>query len=393
MHSSFVDTLAPETRLLIYCARTGVHPELKDKIRELAKGPLNWGGVFLGAEQHSVVPLVDRQLRALAMDLVPTLEMQRWDTAIRANALCCLRLIAALVEILREFHSAGIVAAPYKGPVLAVQAYRDVARRQFADLDILLQHKDAGKAHEIMRQLAYEDTLPELPPPLGSLAVPGEYKYRGEIRAAVVELHTERTFRHFPVAPDLGELCRRGAVVNLSGHDVRTLSLEDTLVAICVHGSKDLWARMLWIADVSELIQSHLDLDWAEVIHRAELLRAERMLYVGLILAQRLFDTPLPADVATILKKDDVAEAIAIELERNLLRGGSTAAIAMNRYQIRRRLVPGFLAGWRYALRLTMAPAEEDWKTIRLPRPLAPFYFVLRPFRLLRKYTRPDEAA
>jgi hypothetical protein len=46
----------------------------------------------------------------------------------------------------------------------------------------------------------------------------------------------------------------------------------------------------------------------------------------------------------------------------------------------------GFVAGWRYVARLAVVPAEEDWTMMRLPRPLAPLYIALRPFRLLRKY-------
>ena len=49
-------------------------------------------------------------------------------------------------------------------------------------------------------------------------------------------------------------------------------------------------------------------------------------------------------------------------------------------------MVPGTMAGWRDAVRLAVAPAEEDWLMMRLPVPLAPLYIVLRPLRLLRKY-------
>jgi hypothetical protein len=48
--------------------------------------------------------------------------------------------------------------------------------------------------------------------------------------------------------------------------------------------------------------------------------------------------------------------------------------------------VPGGVAGWRYAIRLAVVPAEEDWMMVRLPAALAPLYIVLRPLRLLRKY-------
>ena len=49
-------------------------------------------------------------------------------------------------------------------------------------------------------------------------------------------------------------------------------------------------------------------------------------------------------------------------------------------------MVDGPPAGWRYSIRLAVAPAEEDWQMVRLPRLLAPLYVALRPLGLLRKY-------
>jgi hypothetical protein len=59
---------------------------------------------------------------------------------------------------------------------------------------------------------------------------------------------------------------------------------------------------------------------------------------------------------------------------------------AAGRLRYRRRMMAGFAEGWRYALRLTVVPAEEDWLMMRLPKPLAPLYIALRPLRLMRKY-------
>jgi hypothetical protein len=193
--------------------------------------------------------------------------------------------------------------------------------------------------------------------------------------------------------PDLDESSSEGVTVNLGGHDVRTFSPEGALLAICVHGSKDFWARLSWIADVSELIQSHPGLDWKAINARAEALHVQRMLHVGLILAAKVLDAALPEEIAGKVKADRDAEEIAMGLERRLRDSGAPAMGALERFRLRRRLVPGFFAGWRYALRLTMAPAEEDWLTLRLPRPLAPLYIQLRPLRLIRKYGRSHEAA
>ena len=59
----------------------------------------------------------------------------------QANRLRDLELTGELARLLDRFRRDGIAAVPYKGPVLAAQAYGDVALREFVDLDILV-HPD-----------------------------------------------------------------------------------------------------------------------------------------------------------------------------------------------------------------------------------------------------------
>ena len=97
----------------------------------------------------------------------------------------------------------------------------------------------------------------------------------------MVELHTEVTLRHFPVPPDLDDLTRRLVPVALSGHEIRTFAPEDVLPILCIHGSKDFWERISWIADIAELVRAYPQLDWDIVVRRAESWHAQRMLHLG----------------------------------------------------------------------------------------------------------------
>jgi hypothetical protein len=373
MHS-FIETLAPETRLLVCCARMRVNPETASDIRALVLGNLDWDALLGGAARHAVAPLLDRQLLTVAADLIPANQISRMNEANRVNTLRCLQLTAALVEILRLFQAEGIAALPYKGPILAAQAYGDLSMRQFDDIDIVVPQREMAKAQEIVLGLGYTAKFPGVFSPGNSYPIPGEYKYYSETRDAIVELHTEFTLRHFPVTCNFDDFYARSVELNLGGHHVRTFSPEDALLAICVHGSKDFWERLSWIADV------------------AESLRVERMLRVGRALAARVLGTQLPDEMNGSVRKDRVAEAIAEKLAGKLLGGTEPPMGALERFHLRRRMVSGFFPGWRYALRLAFAPAEEDWTTVQLPRPLAPLYVLLRPFRLMRKYGGSREA-
>ncbi len=311
--------------------------------------------------------------------------MDRLAAATRESAFRSLKLTGELVKVLAALDAKRIVALPYKGPVTALLAYGDLSLRTFEDVDILTLQRNMGAVHEVITALGYRPSLAWMRSSKDfSSIVPGEYKYLHQNNGTIVEIHTEQTLRHFPVVPDLEDFARRGVRIALSAREILTLCPEDALVALCIHGSKDFWDRLLWITDISELIESHETLDWDRVVHRASSLRAQRMLRLGTLLAERVLGAPVPREGQLPTDEEAEVHLLALEIEETVLRGGAPLS-STSRFEFRTHSVPGTLAGWCYALRLTMAPAQDDLEMVRLPRGLQPLYMLLRPLRLLLK--------
>jgi Uncharacterised nucleotidyltransferase len=364
-----------------------VPPAVVAEIRALAAAPLNWDLLLSDAARHSVTPLLAKQLLAAAADALSVARVKQLKERARAAAVRTLGLAAELIAILNLFRSEGLQAVPYKGPVLAAQAYGDFTLREFVDLDFILRQKDMPKANGLMTSLGYRAKYPwTLRHGTASSLVPGEYNYRDEGRRIVIDLHTERTLRHFPAPPDIGSLAQHLVSVSFSGHLIETFAPEDGLPLLCIHGSKDFWERIGWIVDIAELVRAYPRLDWDRVMRRTESLHAQRMLYLGLALAIRFFQLPLPAEILRRVEADEVAAVLAGEVEQRMFHGDSNSFGAAARFWFRRHMMQGALDGWRYSARLAILPAEEDWEMVRLPRPLAPLYVALRPLRLLLKY-------
>lgn len=380
------ESVPTEKRLLVCCARTELSSELTIEIRDLAAQPLDWNYLFAEAADHALRPLLARHLSACAADLVPAPEWKRLSDAVRANTARCLILTAELIQIMDRFAEAGILAIPYKGPVTAAQAYGDITLREFEDLDIILRQQDMPRVDEIARGLGYQPKYDWVLTSGAAALIPGEYHYRDGARRMVLDLHTERTLRHFPVPPDLDALGRHRVGVSLTGHEIRTFAPEDALVMLCVHGSKDFWERISWIADIAEVIRAYPRLDWEEVSRRADSWNARRILHLGLALASGMLDANLPGEVHSQVESDRVVAELAARVAHRLLRREPTALGSAERFRFRRKMLEGAVDGWRYSLRLASAPVEEDWEMVRLPVRLAPLYLALRPLRLLRKY-------
>jgi hypothetical protein len=384
----------PEKQLLVCCSRTDINAPAAEEIRRLLGRSLDWAFVLSAAAEHGVSPLLLRNLSSAGANAVPAAQLASLKDHVRAASVRALVLTAELIRILEALSDAGIQAIPYKGPVIAAQAYGDVALRQFEDIDLVLRQRDIAAADRALISAGYSQEFPSIfAPAERSSLIPGEYNYRDRERRLIVELHTQRTLRHFPAPPDLDPLALRLASVCLSGHDVRTFSLEDTLVFLCVHGSKDFWQRLVWAADVAQFVASHPHINWDRVSAFADAVRGRRILHLGLALADRLFQISLPDDVRSRVRADATAGGIAAQMQQSLLSRTATPLGARATFDYRRRMVSGPLAGFRYAVRLATAPAAEDWQSMRLPRPLAPLYAALRPLRLLKKYGGSKEAS
>lgn len=393
MDAAATQKYSVEKQLLICCCRTRLAPQIAADIRQLLNFPIDWDFLLAEAASNSITPLLSRNLALAAPESVPPAQFARLKERVRASAVHSLVLTAELIRILEAFAAAGIQAIPYKGPVVAAQAYGDIALREFEDIDLVLRQRDVARANEVLVRLGLSPQFPPIFAPGQSASlVPGEYDYRDKERHLTIELHTDRTLRHFPKPPDLDELAHRLIPIALSGHEVRTFSPDDTLVFLCVHGSKDFWERLVWVADVAEMVAAHPQLDWDAVYAFADAVAARRMLHLGLSLADEMLGIAMPDAIRSRIRRDPAVQKIVAQIVQRLLRRAPAASGAGATFAYRRQMVSGTLRGWRYAMRLATAPAAEDWHALRLPRPLALVYAALRPLRLLRKYGATDDA-
>lgn len=388
MNSSFSNFASIEKQLLVCCTRTLPSPEIAARIREIAAAPPDWNCVLDEAKEHCVGPLLAQNLRSAAADLIPPGTIAQLESGVRGNAIRCLAHASELVRAIELLASRGVRALAYKGPVIAAQAYRDISAREFEDLDLILQQRDIPEADDAIRSLGYGPQFAWLHSPGGETIIPGEYKYFHETRRTILELHSESTLRHFPVAAPLPGYFERAVTVDLGGKSVRTFCAEDALVVYCIHATKDFWEKLVWIADIAELLRTFPDLDWDSVWRGSERLRAQRMVHLGVALACGILDAKIPREVKARLEADSRASELAREIGRRLLGRSLPQRTARERFRYRRETVPGFAAGWRYAIRLTLAPAEEDWERSESAVPASSLHRAIRPFRLLRKYGR-----
>jgi hypothetical protein len=216
--------------------------------------------------------------------------------------------------------------------------------------------------------------------------VPSHYQFLHKEGRATVELHTERTLRYFPLRLDFERLIDRQQPVCLCEREIRAPSVEDVLPMLCVHGAKHFWNRLMWICDIAELVQNTCEINWALVEEQASRLACERMLFLGLYLANDLLDAPLPSSLLSRMHADRAVQSMAARIRKQLFQQVQSEPGAIQRLLFRLHMRDNLREGASYCWRLATKPTEEDRSVVRLPPMLSRLSVVLRPMRLLRKY-------
>jgi hypothetical protein len=276
---------SPINELLLNCARTKASPE---RIRSLTETRIDWNYFFLLARRHAVVPLVYRQLKQIVPQADLALFKQHYQENSARNAV----LAAELCRLIELFANSGIEAIPYKGPILSLFAYDDLALRRFVDLDVIIKKSDFARARDLLLVDNYALSKPlTLDQQELLLRTQHNLQFAKDNRQLIVELHWEVAPHLFASSVQGETLWRNLVPFELNGTRMKTLSADDLLFSLCVHGSRHLWERLGWICDVAELI-SRRSLDWGMLLDRAAKADSERMFLLGLYLAEKLLETP-----------------------------------------------------------------------------------------------------
>ena len=230
---------------------------------------VDWEYLFLLARRHSVVPLLYLQLEQHASDLVPAEKLSQLKKHYLENSARNTILTAELCRLITLFADSGIEAIPYKGPVLALFAYDNLALRRFVDLDVIVKKTDVLKAREILLAAGYTPSKSlSLSQQELLLRTQHNMQFSRDNHRLIVELHWEVAPHLFASTVDADTLWQNLVTIDLNGTQVKTLSAEDLLFSLCVHGSRHLWERLGWICDVAELL-SRRNFNWNALLKRA----------------------------------------------------------------------------------------------------------------------------
>ena len=347
---------------------------------------VNWSDLLACSIQHRLGPFLHERLRAIPPAGITEDQQGALAGVAAAAARRSFAFLNEMLRLYRLFEAAGIPAIPFKGPALAWLAYPNFSQRTCSDLDLIVPQRYIPAAVSLVQSNGYRPLFDAMEVEVShDRPAPGQYAFMTTGRQLALELHTERTLRYFSRPIDLEAMRARLITLKIADREVRTFSVEDLLVMLCVHGAKHFWERLAWIVDIAQLVTT-CEVHWELLLQIADQTRSRRLLLLGLYLAHDLLGAPLPEPFLGRAQNDAHVRWLAGKVREQFADNSNTNFGVLPRAFFRLRSSDGRWQGLRQLIRLSASPTETDRSTIKLPGFLAPLYALVRPFRLLREY-------
>lgn len=377
--------MRPELELLVRAARPQ-SPENDDRIRTLLHEGLRWDEVMACAHEHKLGPLLYERISAMGVSTLTPAQNEQLVEMARDLAKDNLVCMGEMLWLSGLFQSAGIPAIPFKGPALAQLAYRSFTHRTCVDLDFVVPQQYIPQALKLLQGNGYLAQFDPIEAQAGERGpAPGQYAFAPTGKHRFVEMHTQRTLRYFSRPLDLDEMFARLQPLEIGGRNVRTFSVEDLLVMLCVHGAKHFWERLSWIVDIAQLVTVN-EVDWTLLMSIAKKLESTRFLLLGLYLAHEVAGAGLPPDILERAHREKQVQWLAEKVLGQFSGSSDPGGSVWSRAVFRIRSSDGMRQGLRQLIRLSLKPTERDRQSMKLPGILAPLYILLRPVRLIGEY-------
>jgi len=382
-----VDGLRREAQLLLCCARTVLDDEARRRATSLLSEELDWGYFLRLVTKHRVVPLVHRCLKDAGFDGVPagtvSILTQQHDHIARRN----LFLTGRLVELLRLLATENVRAIAYKGPAIAAVAYANINLRQFWDLDVLVHPRDYRRARHLLVSR-------------GGYRLRENWGWECSLIDATgivfVDLHRYIAADVWPGGLWFHRLWNRRAQAASAG-GIPTLSAEDMLVVLTIQLRKDAKElRLSKVCDIAELLRVRPTLDWNAVTAAARRLGCQRALSLAVTVAQELLGAPVDATIAGFADNARIRLLVEYVCRRLFADDRTMASLPMShegfQFRVRERWRDRLYSwysrpGVRKFVR-HFRPSAKDRSMIALPARLSFLYYLVRPIRVGRDYTR-----
>ncbi|MCK5003973.1 MAG: nucleotidyltransferase family protein [Candidatus Aminicenantes bacterium] len=369
--------LSSEFEIILWAIREKGNEDNSEKLFE----SVDWEGVMSLSINHGTLPVVYKKISKLKTGLIPSEVLLRFKDVYHKIVRWNLIQSNQLIKVLKILKKNDIKAIPIKGPVISMQAYGDIGYRMFQDLDLIILPDGFINVYDLLCKEGYEPSIK-----LSEKKKKLWNRFRRDIEfkkgKTLIDIH-QRISQGNSSFDIFKEQFERTEVVGILDQKIDVLSVEDTIVYLCINSAKDQWNSLRMVADLSFLIRSDPEIDWEVLIKNARSRGILRMILSGLLFISVITKESLPEIVMMEIQKDNRVKT----LSEKYLSGAFLEFPEKKDPDIVKSLVKTLDSPSRkirFLLYYFFTPGAADLRSIKLPAFLFPIYFLIRPLRLFK---------
>ncbi|MDD2781645.1 nucleotidyltransferase family protein [Sulfuricurvum sp.] len=283
---------SPSYDLIIECCRSESDTF---KLEDLSSQIIDWNSFLNSAYVHGVYPLIVKSLKTITTvpdQIISVMKTTNIDIA-RHN----MTMTSELLRVMKILEENGIESLAIKGPVLSQMIYKDVVTRQYVDIDLLVEEKNLYPTVQLLMTLGYSyEHLADFLHNRALLKYEKNvtlYHIRNKVK---LEIHWKLFMGRLFKQVNSNHFNTPKSSIMLQGYLIRTLDQNQTLFYLILHGSKHLWERVEWLSDIDRLVRTEI-YEWDKIEQQAIVTKTLTLLYLGIALVSKIFQTPFPQNI------------------------------------------------------------------------------------------------
>jgi len=269
----------------------------------------------------------------------------------RNNAIRSLGQLGELIRVARGLSHAGIAFVVIKGPQLARMLYGREALKESVDLDMMLVcESDLERAHLLLSGMGFtQSNLNAYPGKFSRkifLIAKREVHYVNPVSQIHIDLHLRAGANTYLTAGRFRNFFEPLETFDVEGQPVNILLPEQYLSYLCYHGSLHQFSRIAWLMDIRAFLSVKRNiLNYDKVLALALKIKAERSLFLAMILLHQYFGDQIPAVIERAITQRKRIGLLARVCRRMLTRNsdyGLTLQGRLNKLFYMMVLIKGF---------------------------------------------------
>lgn len=338
------------------------------------------------ANLHGMIPQLHKSLKTLSNVKEKDRQtiQKHYTSILQANLL----LTANLLTVTKALETHQFKYLSIKGPTLAQELYQDISMRQFSDIDLFVDEKDIYAISECIIALGYTPVLPlSLLKRKKFLELDNDFSFRHDQNNVLIELHWKLFPLRHKMPLNFTTLYNSSKKLPIQNREITTLSEEDNLLYLTLHGSKHIFERYEWVYDLHQLIRNYPDLDLNKIYLKAKNKNIDVPFLLGIFMSHALFGTHIPRSLQPHRTEhiQNLIDKTLMYYEKGFVHWNESEK-KRARFLFLSDLFQNKESKILWLIKSLFKTTPVDVITFNLPDAWAFLYPVMRPFRLLYKH-------